>query len=36
VETRLRDGYEVLVGPSIAELCPEFGREFAAYFDPRP
>ena len=36
VETRLREGYEVLVGRSVAELCPEFGREFGAYFDPRP
>jgi len=36
VETRLRDGYEVLVGPSVAALCPEFGRDFGAYFDPRP
>ncbi len=36
VETRLRDGYEVLVGPAVADLCPEFGRELADYFDPRP
>ena len=36
VETRLREEYEVLVGPEIADLCPEFGRELADYFDPRP
>jgi tRNA nucleotidyltransferase (CCA-adding enzyme) len=36
VEPRLRDGYEVLVGPEVGDLCPEFGRELAAYFDPRP
>ena len=36
VETRLREGYEVLVGPAVAELCPEFGRELADYFHPEP
>ena len=36
VETRLQDGYEVLVGPAVADLCPEFGRPLAVYFDPRP
>jgi tRNA nucleotidyltransferase (CCA-adding enzyme) len=36
VETRLEEEYEVLVGPAVAELCTEFGRELAEYFDPRP
>jgi len=36
VETRLREDYEVLVGPAVAGLCPEFGRALADYFDPRP
>ena len=36
VEPQLRDGYDVLVGPEVAALCPEFGRELAAYFDPAP
>jgi tRNA nucleotidyltransferase (CCA-adding enzyme) len=36
VETRLREEYEVLVGEAVADLCPEFGRELADYFDPRP
>jgi tRNA nucleotidyltransferase (CCA-adding enzyme) len=36
VESRLREEYEVLVGPAVADLCPEFGRELADYFDPQP
>jgi tRNA nucleotidyltransferase (CCA-adding enzyme) len=36
VEPQLRDGYDVLVGPDVARLCPAFGRDLAAYFDPRP
>ena len=36
VETQLQTEYEVLVGETVAELAPEFGRELADYFDPRP
>ena len=36
VEPQLRNSYEVLVGRGVAALCPEFARELAAYFDPRP
>ncbi|WP_129114548.1 CCA tRNA nucleotidyltransferase [Halegenticoccus tardaugens] len=36
VETRLRDGYRVLVGAEVATLADEFGDELADYFDPRP
>jgi tRNA nucleotidyltransferase (CCA-adding enzyme) len=36
VETRLRDGYDVLVGESVGHLAAEFGTELARYLDPRP
>ena len=36
IEPQLRDSYDVLVGPAVATLCPAFGRELAAYFDPGP
>ncbi|MGQ4554441.1 CCA tRNA nucleotidyltransferase [Halobellus sp. GM3] len=36
IESRLADGYDVLVGDDVATLCEEFGVELASYFDPRP
>ena len=36
IEPQLRDGYDVLIGPEVAALCPEFGRDLAAYFHPEP
>jgi tRNA nucleotidyltransferase (CCA-adding enzyme) len=36
VESALRSGYDLLVGEEIATLAAGFGRELAAYFDPRP
>ena len=36
VEGALADGYELLIGDDLATLCPEFGRELAAYYAPTP
>jgi len=36
VESALSDGYETLVGESVAALAGEFGVELARYFDPWP
>jgi tRNA nucleotidyltransferase (CCA-adding enzyme) len=36
VESALEDGYDVLAGEAVAALAGPFGRELAAYFDPRP
>jgi len=36
VERRLSEGYEVLTGESVAELCGAFGAELRRYFEPRP
>ena len=36
IERALADDYDVLVGESVADLAAGFGREFAAYCDPKP
>jgi tRNA nucleotidyltransferase (CCA-adding enzyme) len=36
VERALEDGYELVVGESVADLAGEFGEELARYFQPRP
>jgi len=36
VETAVEDGYDVLVGPEVRALLPEFDVELARYFAPRP
>jgi tRNA nucleotidyltransferase (CCA-adding enzyme) len=36
VESALKDGYDLLAGEAVAELADPFGRELAAYLDPRP
>lgn len=36
VETALESGFEILEGEEIATLVPEFGRDLARYFNPKP
>jgi tRNA nucleotidyltransferase (CCA-adding enzyme) len=36
IETALETSAEVLVGNDVAELASSFGRDLAAYFDPKP
>ena len=35
IETKMKKGYDVLVGEDCAALLDEFGVEFARYFDPK-
>mgnify|MGYP000238091452 FL=1 len=35
IETKMKEGYDVLVNYECADLLDEFGVEFARYFDPK-